>query len=303
MRRILSFSMLGLAAGVVTACAPEKFTLTEDIPTAGIRFVNAVPDTGAMDLRPVDIVENSHFYEVTFRSTSLLYYKPARAGQRHFKIFMAVTAGMRTVLNAAAQAAHASTVVQDIDVNLEAGKRYTFIIWGNMRTGSTPAKQFTILTDDPTDPASQVALRIINTTSAAIDGKQYPSTGTAPGTPTWPNVAAFSASSYVQAPIGTIRYNVTPAGGGANLFTDATALAGQPAVGPGGKVCPPDPSNFCDQDALPGTTVAGSAVSGIVFPRSGIPAGTTATGFGANFTTPGIVFVWDRRPPRLCDHC
>ena len=62
------------------------------------------------------------------------------------------------------------------------------------------------------------------------------------------------------------------------LFTDATALAGVAAT--------------VDLDALPGTTIPGSAVSGFVFPRS--VAGSKA----ASFAAPGIFFVWDRRPPR-----
>jgi hypothetical protein len=303
MRRILQLSLLGLAAGV-GACAPEKFTEVEVPATAGIRFIHAVPDTGVMDFRPVDIVENSHFYEVSFRSTALMYYKPARAGTRHFKLFMGLNSNLRAALTAEQQAAHAGTVVEDLpSLNLEAGKNYTFLIMGNMRTGQVPAKQFVILEDNPADPGSQVALRIVNTTHSAIDGRQFPTGGPLPPAPTWANVPALTASAYVTAPPGPIQYNVQPAGGGANLFANATALAGSPANGPGGKVCPPDPSNFCDRDALPGTTVAGSAVSGFVFPRSAVPAGTAATGFGTNFTTPGIVFIWDRRPPRLCDHC
>jgi hypothetical protein len=303
MRRFLELSLLSLAAGVGSACAPEKFTETEDIPTAGIRFVHAVPDTGVMDLRPVDIVENSHFYEVTFRSTTLLYYKPARAGARHFKVFMGLNTNLRNALTAEQQVTHATTVVEDLNVNLEAGKNYTFLIQGNMRTGGTPAKQFVLLEDNPADPGAQVAMRVVNTTDAAIDVEHYPASGAATGTPQFNDVAALSASAYLNANIGSIRFNVKPGAGGANLFADATALAGAPANGPGGKTCPPDPSNFCDRDALPGTTVAGSGVSAFVFPRSAVPAGTAATGFGTNFTTPGIVFVWDRRPPRLCDHC
>src|SRR5687767_15825161 len=68
MRRILKASILCLAAGVLNACTPEEVTITEDIPTAGVRFIHAVPDTGAMDFRPVDIVENSTFYGVGFRA-------------------------------------------------------------------------------------------------------------------------------------------------------------------------------------------------------------------------------------------
>ena len=91
MRRFLTLSVMCLGAGIGTGCTPEKVILTENIPTAGIRFVNAVPDTGAMDFRPVDIVENSTFYNIGFRTTTLLFYKNARAGSRKFRIFMTGT--------------------------------------------------------------------------------------------------------------------------------------------------------------------------------------------------------------------
>lgn len=273
MRRILQFTALCLTVAAVNACRPEEVIQTEDIPTAGVRFIHAVPDTGAMDMRAVDIVENSTFYNVTFRSTTLMFYKNARAGSRHFRIFRSDTLS-----------AVASIVVVDTTVTLEAGHRYTFILWGFARPGSTPPMKLDIIDDNPADPGAQVALRIVNAAAGlgALDGKQYPATGTAPATPTWGNVAALSASAYVSAATGSIRYNVTPAGGGTALFTDATALAGVAAT--------------IDIDAIPGTTVAGSAVSGFVFPRAvvGSQAAPTAT----SFTTPGIIFLWDRRPPR-----
>lgn len=269
MRRILPFSALCLAAGVLGACTPEKVVQTENIPTAGVRFIHAVPDTGAMDFRPVDIVENSTFYGVGFRGTSLLLYKNARAGERHFRIFMNGTT-----------AAVASTVVQDVTVTLEAGHRYTFILWGFARAGSTPAMKLDVIDDNPADPGANVALRLVNAAAGlgALDGRFYPTAGAPPATPSWANVGQLTASAYVATAPGSIKFNVQPAGGGAALFADATALAGSAAT--------------VDLDALPGTTVAGSAVSGFVFPRS--VAGSSA----ANFTTPGIIFVWDRRPPR-----
>lgn len=281
MRRILQLSMLGLALGAGSACAPEKIFDSPVQPTAGIRFVNAVPDTGAVDFRPVDIVENSTFYGVAFRSTTLLFYKNARAGSRHFRIFQSLTS---STLPAAQQQAIASKVLVDTVVTLEAGKRYTFILWGFARTGSQPARVLKIIEDDPADPGAQVALRVINAAAGlgALDVRQYPSTGTAPATPTWAAVPALSVSNYVNVAVGGIRYNVQPAGGGAALFADATAPAGSAAV-----TAPPGPF-----DAIPGTTVAGSAVTGIIFPRS--VAGSPAP----NLTTPAIVFVWDRRPPR-----
>jgi hypothetical protein len=117
MRRTLQLAAVCLTVAAVNACRPEEVIVTEDIPTAGVRFINAVPDTGAMDMRPVDIVENSTFYGVTFRSTTLLFYKNARAGSRNFRIF-------RNGDNASV----ASIVVKDTTVTLEAGHRYTFIL-------------------------------------------------------------------------------------------------------------------------------------------------------------------------------
>lgn len=269
MRRFFSLAVLALAAGVLTGCKPEEIIETEDIPTAGIRFINLVPDTGAVDFRPVDIVENSTFYNMTFRSTTLFFYKNARAGSRNFRIFMNGTTPEI-----------ASQVVKDTTVTLEAGKLYTFILWGYARAGSSPGRRLTIIEDSPADPGANVALRMINAGAGlgALDGRQYPNGGTAPATPTWANVAELSASAYVTVAPGQVRYNVQPAGGGTNLFADALALAGSPKT--------------VDLDALPGTTVAGSAVTGFVVPRS--VAGSQA----ASFTTPGIIFAWDRRPPR-----
>jgi hypothetical protein len=277
MRHILQLSALCLAAGAVNACKPAEVIKTADIPTAGVRFIHAVPDTGAMDFRPVDIVENSDFYGVAFRATGQIFYKNAMAGSRHFRIFMANT---DLTLPAEVQQAIAATVVKDTTVTLEAGHRYTFILWGFARTGSTPGMKLTVMDDNPADPGAQVALRLVNAGAGlgGIDGRQYPTPGAAPATATWASVVELTASAYVATAAGAIKYNVTPAGGGAALFTDPTAPAGTPAT--------------VDIEGIPGTTIAGSAISGFVVPRS--VAGSKA----ASFTTPGIIFLWDRRPPR-----
>jgi uncharacterized protein DUF4397 len=297
MRRIFPLSVLCLAAGIVNACKPEEVILTEDIPTAGIRFINVVPDTFGMDFRPVDIVENSTFYNVNFRATSLLFYKNAKVGARHFRIF---TSPPSTDDPPAVQQAIASTVIKDTTYTLVAGHRYTFILWGYARAGQTPGLKLDIYDDDPADPGSQVALRVLNaclpgvcggSATGIVDVRQYPNGGVVPGTATWAAVAPQSATAYVLADTGSKRFNVQPAGGGAVLFADALGLTGTRASGPGGILCPPSTTG-CDIDALPGTTVSGSAVTGIVVPRS--VAGSKA----ASFTTPSMIFIWDRRPPR-----
>jgi hypothetical protein len=246
MRRILQLSVLGLAAGVVTACLPEEVVETEHIPTAGVRFVHAVPDTGSMDFRFVDLVENSAHYNFGFRATANLYYKPARAGQRQFRIFM----------NSLTDQTVASTVVKDSTVTLEEGKLYTFLLWGYARPGSSPPMRLSVIEDAPADPGSQVALRVINAAAGrgALDVSYYPASGQAPATPTWPAVSELSASTYVLTAAGQIRYNAKPVGGAATPFADATALQGQAAT--------------VDLEAIPGTTIPGSAVTGILVPGS-----------------------------------
>jgi hypothetical protein len=291
MRRIIQLSMLGLAAGAVAACTPEALVEVEDTPTAGVRFVNAVPDTGAafgLDFRFVDIVESNSAFRIGFRNnpqttsgvtgSSQIQYKAAQAGSRHFKIFLDDT--LQSI---------ASVVLKDSTVNLEAGHNYTFLLWGNARSSGSDRMRLNVIDENVPDPGNQVALRVINATSGAIDVRQYVATGTVPAAATWGNVAPYTISSYVSVAPSQIRYNVQPAGGGTTLFADALALIGQPA-GTATAGC----TVGVDCEALPGTTVPGSAVTLIVFPRS--VAGSKAT----SFTTPGGSFMWDRRPARNC---
>ncbi|MEX2177607.1 MAG: DUF4397 domain-containing protein [Gemmatimonadaceae bacterium] len=291
MRRILKLSLTCLAAGVVTACDIETEILTEAIPTAGVRFIHAVPDTALMDFRFVDMVENNPHFNIAFRNnvvtspagvdgvpaSTLVQYKPARAGSRQFRIFM----NGNCTVNACDQS-YASTVVFDQTVTLTAGSNYTAIVWGNAR-GGAPAMRLDFFEETVADPGTNVALRVFNATGSAIDVAVLTDAGAALATPVnFTAVPALSTSAYATTAPAILRYNVQPAGGGTALFANSRALMGAAAV-----TVAPGPI-----DAAPGTTVAGSAVSGIVFPRS--VSGSQAP----NFTTPAISFVWDRRPPR-----
>jgi hypothetical protein len=274
MRRYLKLSMLCLAAGAASACStPETIVQTESIPTAGVRFINAVPDTNAMDFRFVDIVESNAHYNIGFRNgpstvggvtgSAQIEYKNARAGSRHFRIF----------LSDPSQAV-ASFVLKDTTVTLEAGKLYTAMMWGNARAGNM---KFVFYEEVIPDPGTSVGLRVINATSGPVDVRTYVSTATLPATATWANVLPYTRSTFVNSAPSQIKFNAQPVGGGTAIF-DALALIGAPAT--------------VDIEALPGTTVAGSAVTAIVFPAS--VAGSRA----ASFAAPGVSFMWDRRPPR-----
>lgn len=285
MRRIVGPSVLCLLAALASACKPDEFTVTEQTPTAGVRFLNAVPDTGGaygLDFRFIDFTENSATFRATFRNTpvtsggvtasSNVQYKPARAGSRQFRIFLDDT------LQAAA-----STVLKDSTVTLEQGHNYTFLLWGNARSTGSDKMRLTVIDETVADPAPNVALRVINATGSAIDVRQYAQGTTLPATATWSNLAPYTVSTYSTATPSNKLFNVQPSGGGTALFSDALALPGQ--------------AQTVDIEATPGTAIAGSAVTLVVFPRS--VAGSRA----ANFTTPGPSFVWDRRPPRTCPLC
>jgi hypothetical protein len=309
MRRKLQLSLIWLAVGVVGACKPDSVITTDNIPTAGVRFINAVPDTNQMDFRFVDIVENNVQFRIVYRNTiavsgtgaaavfasAQIQYKPAQAGSRHYRIFLNDPAGSQ-VIN--------STVIKDGTTTLEAGKNYTFLLWGYAsptgpgRPAGAPAMKLDIIEESVADPGAQVALRVINATKDPIDVRRYVSTGTAPATATWANVAGQSIATYQTVAPDTFQFNVQPAGGGAALFADSRAMIGCPANDGKSGTFLPCQGIVGPVDALPGTTVAGSAVTMIVFPRSvaGTPAPQTTS--APSYATPQPSFMWDRRPPR-----
>jgi hypothetical protein len=291
MRRILQLSTLCIAAGVASACKPSEVVNSPVGPTAGVRFINAVPDTGAtfgLDFRFIDIAENSAAFRITFRNnpqssggvtaSAAIQYKAAAAGSRHFRIFLDDT--LQNV---------ASTVLKDSTAELTAGHNYTFLLWGNSRSTGADKMKLSVIDETVPDPGGQVALRVINATGNPIDARQYASSATPPSGPTWAAVPAYGISTYVTTSPNQIKFNVTAAGGTTALFTDPLALIGQP-VGTQTAGC----TVGVDCDVTPGTTVPGSAVTLIVFPPS--VSGSKA----ASFSATGPSFMWDRRPPRSC---
>ena len=277
MRRIFHLTLLCLVGGVVSACKPDSVVATESIPTAGVRFINAVPDSAGafgMDLRFVDPtpVESNVQFRIAFRNSpsasapfvsTAIQFKGARAGQREFRIFLDDTIQAIT-----------STVVKDTTVTLVATHNYTAWLWGYGRSAGADKMHLDFVDEVVADPAAQVAIRVVNATNAAIDVRAYVQGSAVPAAPTWANVPPFSASAYVLVAPASIMYNVQPAGGGAALFTDARAMPGAVASC-SGQVCVPPQQP--DEVATPGTTVAGSAVSAIVFPRSTPPEPKPAT--------------------------
>jgi hypothetical protein len=327
MRRIIQLSVATLAVSVVTGCSDRKeVTDIGYFPVGGVRFINAVNDTGGtngVDFRFLDIVENNAHYAIKFRNnivtsggipaSTQIEYKATGAGDRHFTIFLDDPTP-----------AVASTVLKDSTFKVEDQHNYTLLLSGRAQAGNTPAMALKVIdetTDGCADPGTQIALRFINATGSALDVRAYlntqvvtkvgsaaattTNTFTIPATPTFANVPPQGVSQCVNMPVTaypttvvtgnttvtttqTIKYNVKLAGTATNyVSTDGSALIGVPnGVTAAGCFVGVD----CDQ--TPGTTTAGASLTGVVFPAS--IAGTTA----AQFSSPAITFMWDRRPPR-----
>lgn len=279
-----------LAATGLTACAEEDAITNVPIePTAGVRFINALPDSAGafgLDFRFVDIVENSAAFRVPFRNSptttagitasTATQYRASKAGSRHFVIFLDDTIQAIT-----------STKLKDSTLTLVAGKNYTVILWGQARLGQM---KLSVIDETIADPGpGKVALRVINATPSAIDVRTYKTSATLPTAATWENVGALSVSTFVSTDSGAYSYNVQPAGGGTALFADQPALLGAVALSTAG------PLGKLDIEPIPGTRVAGSAVTLVVYPRSTAGSRTPQTTL---FLVPAGSFMWDRRPPR-----
>ncbi len=260
---------LCLAAMVVGACNNDD-ELGPPAPAGALRFINAVGDTGSMDLRVVDIVGDApQFLDNVFRAVTA--YQAVTAGTRRLRLYMTP---VRTDTLAG------SPVVWDTTFTFVASTNYTVAITGFARAaGGVPLQM--LITDDPaTDPgAGQIALRVINAGSAlgAVDAFTR-RTGAAPGTPLLSGLVFGGIGTYTAfaADTPTMRVAVTGAGG-APTHADILGppgVAGTPAANP-----------------IAGTNVAGSVLTAIFVPAT--VAGSQAP---AAFTTPSVLYVADRRP-------
>lgn len=298
MKRIVKLSVLCLAAGVAGACKPDEVITTENIPTAGVRFIHAVPDAQPLDFRFVDIVESNAHFRISYRNSpattggitasTTVQYKAARAGNRQFRIFYNDTIP-----------AVASTVLKDSTITLVAGSNYTVLLWGYVNptgagrpVGAAALKLSVIEETVPAtfDPATQVALRVINASTGAVDASYYPTTGTAPGTTIQNNIAACcdvatSISAWAVTTPDRYRFFVRPTGVTTFALVDGLALVGAAAV-----TGPPGPF-----DAAPGTTIAGSTVTAILYPQGIAPAPTFNISTGATNVLTGTSTGYGRQ--------
>ena len=264
---------VGLAA--ITGCGKDNVTDPSFPPLAGVRFINAVNDTSAIDVRAIDQIQFSPVANaLAFRSGT--EHQPTEAKARHFRAFIT-----------SPNPAITSNPIVDTTVTFTANSRYTVLLTGSART----KVQFVVINDDvPAPAAGQIEIRSVNASTGAIDTYVVDSTITAlPGAATAAALAPMAASPYVSRAAGKVAMRVTAAG-------SATVSASQQG--------PPAPAILAGELPAAGVTTAGTPFSVYFFP-AGVPGSPTAPATGTNACggaapliscNPTVVWFVDRVP-------
>jgi hypothetical protein len=259
--RLSRLVLLSLAVGVAAACENDKVT-TPDVPAhSDIRWINAIADTGAVDIRFIDQVDLSPpANNLAFRAGTV--YLPAESKARHIRVFP--TSNKIDIT---------SQVLLDTMLTIPQGKRLTFLLTGASRTAG--ALKFIQIEDETTAPsAGSIGIRTVNASTGAVSGYLVNAVGDAlPGSATFANVGSFAASSYVNRATGSAALRFTDPG-------SSTVNASQAG--------PATPTQTAGTNPAAGVGSAGTLFSVYYFPKA--RAGSVVN--------PGAVWFVDRNP---CD--
>lgn len=263
------YLVLSVGLFAVAACDDDEITNVSPPPLAGVRFINAMADTGAVDIRMIDQLEWSAFaLTLAFRSGT--EHQPTEAKSRRIRVFPT-----------SADPAVTSKFMLDTAITFTANTNYTLLLTG----GSGSPRRFVVLTDDPPACDNNVAVRAVNA-AAAGNVDVYVARKAAdplPAQPAAANVAPQATSGYVTRAADTTHVRVTAAGTTTPIMASTSGPLA-PAPPPGSPARP-----------AAGVNTACSAFSVFVFPRS--VAGTSAPQTPARFTAPEAIFFVDRLPP------
>ncbi|HEX2779307.1 MAG TPA: DUF4397 domain-containing protein [Gemmatimonadaceae bacterium] len=257
---------LGLTALGLSACKDDSgITDPRAIPPqALIRFVNATVDTGIVDFRFIDKVENlPTFLGVKFRGTSGGYQR-VDPGTRPVRVFVNST-----------NPTEAQKRLIDTTITLAADTRYTLVYMGQARGN---ADRLVVLQDPftfPTPPAGKIAIRALNADPSVTPADVYIARSdttdpVAKSAAKITSVALQSYSAYVNvdtASASTLyKFAVTPTGGTTPSYTSSPNVPG--ATAPAGASYGPSP----------GVRIAGSVLTALLTaaPTAGSPAATAA---------------------------
>jgi len=286
----IGLTLASVAALGACSADASKVIIANPGPLAYVRFINAIPDSGTQDWRFVDAVEGSPTTQaLTFRGIFPgASYQSAAPGNRHLRVFQS-SLDPTFADPTKTTPEIVGTVFVDSTFTLTAGTHYSIVAIGNLRAPKTA--KLLILTDNYTDPAANVGVRVVNLSSSSYDVYGSPTGGTSalPSSPMVSALAAFTASPWSNVTPGALALRANAAGSKTlPALIDATAPAGVVA------------DKVLNLTAIGGSTIPGSAFTAFVFPpavtgslAANVVAGTCPT----RCTTAGIVWAVDKYPP------
>jgi len=272
----LQFSLCCVLA-VAVGCKKDATFTEPEPPQAAIHWIHAVPDSGEMDMRPVDIISNAGLFDAVFRGSNM-FYQGIDAGTRQIRVFMSST-----------NPAITSVPILDTMATFASPNSYTVIHTGFARTGSTPGRVLWIVPDAGADPgANKIGIRLLHAGvgMGAVDvNLTRHATDTLPDAPAVANLAYKGIGTYFtlvsndSLVADSLRVVVTATGTKTPVLFSLKiprGIAGTPTSNP-----------------IAGASVAGSVITTVIVPASVV--GSTAPQGGA-FAAPSAVFLVDRRP-------
>jgi hypothetical protein len=272
--------MLLFLAATLAACDDDGISVSDPGPAALVRFINAVPDTGTVDLRFVDKVENLPTLQgVAFRGASGVFQR-ADPGSRSAVVFVNST-----------DVALTSTRLVETSVDLTADTRYTLVYAGR---ASGDQDQLAIVNEPapPTPPAGQIAIKVLHAAvgTGAVDVYVAPATSAANNADPIANavtvirnVGYLAQSAYVNVPVRPTT--------GETLYQFAVTATGSTTVLLSGRPNLPGASaTVSTTGPSPGVQIAGSVLTALVLPGSvpGTRGSTTAN------QTPTVSLIIDK---------
>jgi hypothetical protein len=265
---------VGVAAIFTVACYSDvtQPKVATNPPLAYTRFVNAVNDTGPLDFRFVDQIDNSPIgLLIAFRGFTP-YQATDATNPRHLRVFWDIqaTGGVAGVVTTGQLA--------DTTATFTAGTYYSIIL-----TGPSASPHWLVLKDnvgDYTEDPAKYQLRVVNLDTAAVDVfKARKTSDPLPSSAQWSNVAIGAATAYTSFTLDTLDLRETVTGQTTPVRADVSGPLGSP------------PDRLNNLTAIGGTMIGGSAVSAVVFG----PSSTTSAAV-AKFAAHGIVYIIDHHP-------
>jgi hypothetical protein len=261
--RLSTLVSIVLGAAAITACKSADVFDPTPPPNGSVRFINAVTDTGSVDITMIDQIEwSAKAINLAFRNPGTQYWV-TEAKARHIRVFPT----SRTI-------GVTSQILLDTTVTITAGTRTTLLLTGSARSKTL---RFVAIDDATTAPAAgTIGVRLVNASTGAVNAYLTSVVGDPlPATPFATNVAALAASTYSTRAVGTAAVKVTDPGSA----TVNAQLAG-----------PAAPATLPGELPAAGVTAEGTMFSVYYFPRG--VAGSPQNAI----TTPGVVWFVDRNP-------